>query len=59
MFDRVVLCSEGKTLHAALRAKNLELANNDLVKVYLINESTLNSNFDKIVVWVYTHKRKR
>jgi hypothetical protein len=46
MFDRVVLCSEGKTLHAALRAKNLELANNDLVKVYLINESTLNSSFD-------------
>lgn len=46
MFDRVVLCSEGKDLHAALRAKNLELANNDLVKVYLLNESTLNSSFD-------------
>lgn len=46
MFDRVVLCTEGSSLHAALRAKNLELANNDLVKVYLINESTLNSSFN-------------
>lgn len=46
MFDRVVLCTEGNSLHAALRAKNLELANNDLVKVYLINESTLNSSFN-------------
>lgn len=52
MFDRVVLCSEGQELHAALRAKNLTLASNDSVAVYLLASESLNSDLKMAAVTV-------
>ena len=46
MFDRVVLCTEGNSLHTALRAKSLELANDNLVQVYLLSANSLDSSLN-------------